>query len=83
MSSAAFSRRRRSTTTHLRRLAKFTIACGDTVGKVAAKAGVKKLALTHHRPRADDAMLNALLADIRQDYAGPVVLGEDLMRIEV
>jgi len=28
-------------------------------------------------------MLNALLEDVRQDYAGPVVLGEDLTRIEV
>lgn len=71
------------TNEHFRRLAKYTIACGDTVGKVAAKAGVKKLALTHHRPRTDDSMLNALLADIRQDYSGPVVLGEDLTRIEV
>jgi len=34
------------TNEHLRRLAKFTMACGDTVGKVAATAGVKKLALT-------------------------------------
>lgn len=40
-------------------------------------------ALTHHRPRTDDAMLEALLADVRRDYAGPVVLGEDLARIEV
>ncbi|WP_448034075.1 hypothetical protein [Bradyrhizobium liaoningense] len=56
---------------------------GDTVGKVAAKAGVRKLALTHHRPRSDDAMLSALLEDVRGDYSGPVVLGEDLTRIEV
>ena len=39
--------------------------------------------LIHHRPRTDDSMLNALLADVRQDYSGPVVLGEDLTRIEV
>ena len=76
---AVSSQRPEINNAHLRRLAKFTIACGDTVGKVAAKAGVKKLALTHHRPRADDAMLNALLADIRQDYAGPVVLGEEVV----
>lgn len=68
---------------HLRRLATYTIACGDTVGTIAAKAAVKKLALTHHRPRTEDAMLNALLDDVRRDYAGPVVLGEDLTRIEV
>ena len=42
-----------------------------------------RFALTHHRPRTDDTMLNALLADVRRDYSGPVVLGEDLTRIEV
>ncbi|MGY4502602.1 ribonuclease BN (tRNA processing enzyme) [Bradyrhizobium sp. GM24.11] len=68
---------------HFRRLAKYTLACGDTVGKSAANAGVKKLALTHHRPRTDDTMLSALLADVRWDCSGPVVLGEDLTRIEV
>ena len=31
------------TNDHFRQLAKFTIACGDTVGKIAAKARVKSL----------------------------------------
>lgn len=68
---------------HFRRLARHTLACGDTVGQIAKKAGVKKLALTHHRPRTDDSMLKALFADVRRDYDGPVVMGEDLTEIEV
>jgi len=48
----------------------------DQVGKVAAAAGVKKLVLTHLMPGSDPA---DLLARARRDYAGPVVIGEDLM----
>ena len=53
----------------------------DQVGKVAAEAQVRCLALTHFVPvRFDQA---ALLAEVRRDYAGPVLIGEDLMRIDV
>jgi ribonuclease Z len=50
------------------------------VGKVAAEAGVGCLALTHFVPPACDR--KALLAEVAADFAGPVVLGEDLMTIE-
>ncbi len=47
------------------------------VGKVAAAANAKTLALTHIvPPNADRA---ALIADAKKDFAGPVVVGEDLM----
>lgn len=52
-------------------------------GHVDQHIGRRQESLTHHRPHSDDAMLNALLADVRQDYSGPVVLREDLTRIEV
>ncbi len=50
------------------------------VGKVAAEAGVGCLALTHFVPPACDR--KALLAEVAADFAGPVVLGEDLMTFE-
>ena len=50
------------------------------VGKVAAEAGVGCLALTHFVPPGCDR--KALLAEVVADFAGPVVLGEDLMTIE-
>lgn len=51
------------------------------VGKIAAEAGVGALALTHFvPPQADRA---ALLAEVRADFKGPVVLGEDLMTIDL
>ena len=45
------------TTPHLRDLARYTMACGDTVGKIAAECGVGKLVLTHHRPGQTAAIL--------------------------
>jgi hypothetical protein len=42
---------------------------------------VKALALTHFVPPAADR--EALLAEVTQDYAGPLVLAEDLQRIDL
>jgi ribonuclease Z len=51
------------------------------VGKVAAKAGVKWLALTHFVP--PDCDTEALLEEVRQDFSGKVTMGEDLMTLDV
>lgn len=51
------------------------------VGKVAREARAKCLVLNHFVPIRFDK--SALLAEVRRDYAGPVVIGEDLMRIDV
>ena len=68
---------------HFRRLARHTLACGDSVGRIAAAAGVKTLVLTHHRPRSDDAMLAALERDVRADFHGRLIIAEDLTAIEL
>lgn len=52
----------------------------DQVGKVAREAGVGCLVLSHFVPPAFDRQ--ALLAEVRRDFAGPVVLGEDLMTVD-
>ncbi|HKY75918.1 MAG TPA: MBL fold metallo-hydrolase [Acidimicrobiia bacterium] len=51
------------------------------VGKVAAQAEVKALALTHFVPPG--AVRAALLAEVQADFTGPVVLAEDLLRIDL
>lgn len=51
------------------------------VGKLAAEAAVGCLVLTHFVPPACDRA--ALLAEVTADFAGPVVIGEDLMTIDV
>jgi len=61
---------------HLRR--SHTLA--EQVGLVAARAGVKKLVLSHLVPGAgvSDAMW---IAAVRRNFAGPVVIGRDLMEV--
>ena len=63
-------------------LCRYTIACSGEVGKIAARAGVGKLVLTHFRQKSDE-MLRMVEVDARRDYAGPIVLGQDLMAIDV
>lgn len=53
----------------------------DQVGKIAASARVKCLALTHMAPPGCDRQ--GLLDEVAADYDGPVVVGEDLMTIDV
>lgn len=68
---------------HFRRLAKHTLACGDTVGKIAAACNVKTLVLTHHRPRKDDAMIEALRREVRESFSGELVIASDLDEVLV
>ena len=51
------------------------------VGKVASKAGARALLLNHFVPVAFDP--DALVAEVTADFAGPVVIGEDLLSIDV
>jgi ribonuclease BN (tRNA processing enzyme) len=49
-------------------------------GDIATRAGVKKLVLTHFYPECDQTDIEL---ECRKTYDGPLVLAEDLMRIEV
>jgi ribonuclease Z len=69
------------TTPHLRELARHTLACGDTVGKIAAACGVVKLVLTHHRPGQNHAVLQTLAEEVARDFSGPVLMGWDGLEI--
>jgi ribonuclease Z len=51
------------------------------VGKVAAAADVRCLVLNHFVPVKFDRA--ALLAEVRRDYNGPIVIGEDLMHLDL
>ena len=52
-------------------------------GKIAAKAGVRTLVLTHHRVRADDDMLERVAEEVARDFKGRLIIGSDLLEIEV
>jgi len=68
---------------HFRRVMQYTLAGGDTVGKIASRAKVKTLVLTHHRPRKDDRMLERLVEEVARDFSGRIIVGEDLTEIEL
>ena len=51
------------------------------VGEIAAKAGVRCLMLNHFVPTRFDK--DRVLAEVRRTYAGPVLVGEDLMSIDL
>jgi ribonuclease Z len=51
------------------------------VGKVASRAGARALLLTHFVPVTFDR--DALLAEVRADFAGQVIIGEDLLAVDV
>ena len=65
------------TTAQLRSLGDYTLACSDTAGKIAARAGASRLVLTHFR-QTTPTMLSEIAADVRCDYPGPVELSNDL-----
>jgi ribonuclease BN (tRNA processing enzyme) len=66
----------------LRLIADHVLASSTTVGKIAAKAGVKRLALVHIKEKSDE-LLRSMAEEIRRDFDGDVIVGEDLMEIEV
>ena len=49
-------------------------------GKVATLANVRKLVLTHFYPECDDVDIEK---ECRKAYSGPLILAQDLMRIEL
>jgi ribonuclease Z len=66
----------------LKIIADHVLASSSMAGKIASKAGVKKLVINHIKEKAVE-MLQSMAEDIRRDYDGPVVIGEDLMEFEL
>lgn len=65
-----------------RHMARYIHTSSGRVGKVAARAGVGTLVLTHFRQKPD-ALLREIEKDVRADYTGRLILGEDLGEIDV
>jgi ribonuclease Z len=51
------------------------------VGKIATAAGARCLVLNHFVPVRFDK--SVLLTEVRRDYAGPIILGEDLLKLDM
>lgn len=63
-------------------LAAHVIASSGQLGAFAHQARVKKLVLTHFRKKSE-AMMQTIIDNIRKDYAGDIILGSDLMEIDL
>lgn len=63
-------------------LAAHIIASSGQAGKIAQRAGVQKLVLTHFRKKSD-ALMHSLIRDVRADFDGELFIGEDGMVIEL
>ena len=63
-------------------IGKHILACSPQVGKIATRAGVKKLILTHIRMKSE-GRLAQMATDIGADYDGDIIVGEDLMHIRL
>jgi ribonuclease Z len=68
---------------HFRRVARYTLASGGSVGKIATRARVKTLVLTHHLPRKDESVLDLLAEEVARDFSGRIIIGRDLTEIDV
>ncbi len=65
------------TTGHFKGVGKYTLACSDTAGKIAARASARRLVLTHFR-QTTPALIEDMRADIARDFAGPAEFSRDL-----
>ena len=63
-------------------LSKYVLGSAGQAGRTAARAAVKTLVLTHLAPKSA-AMLAEVEADARKYFTGEVIVGADLMTIEV
>ncbi len=67
---------------HTERLTRYLFPSSEQAGKIAASANVKKLVLTHFREKPE-SLMREIQEDVRRDFGGEVILGRDLLEIEV
>jgi ribonuclease BN (tRNA processing enzyme) len=60
-------------------IAKHVLMSSLDAGRVAANACVRKMALVHIREKSNE-LLDSMIEDIKKDYRGEVVIGEDLLQ---
>ena len=65
-----------------RLIVKHILACSPQVGEIAKKANAKKLILTHIREKSD-ALLEETVREIRNCFNGEVIVGHDLLVVDV
>ena len=67
---------------HTERLTHYLFPSSAQVGEFAKRVGVKKLVLTHFRQKPE-SLMQELENDVRRDFGGEIILGQDLLEIDV
>jgi len=71
------------TTPLMKYLTSSILPSSGQVGLIAGKAKVKRMVITHLSSTISQENYLEILEDIRQDYQGEVLLGQDLMKIKI
>jgi ribonuclease BN (tRNA processing enzyme) len=61
-------------------ISRYVLNSSLDAGRIAASANVGKLVLNHIREKSD-YLLDSMVADVKRDYNGSVILGSDLLEI--
>ena len=61
-------------------IGKHILAGSSQAGKIAAKANAKKLILTHIREKKDET-IKEVIDEVKADFIGKIIVGQDLMEI--
>lgn len=65
------------TNDYMKAVAHHTLACSDSVGKIAKGANVKRLVLTHTRAVSAES-ITSMIEEAKRDFDGPICVAEDL-----
>jgi ribonuclease Z len=63
-------------------IARYVLNSSLEAGKIAREANVKQIALIHIREKPE-RLLEAMKEEIRRDYKGGIIVGEDLLEIDL
>ena len=63
-------------------ISKYVLNSSIEAGKIAKEAAVNRIVLVHIREKPK-RLLNAMIEEIQKDYDGEVIVGEDLLEIQV
>ena len=63
-------------------ISKYVLTSSIEAGKLASEADVKRIALVHIREKPK-RLLDAMVEEVKRDYNGEVIIGEDLLEIQI
>lgn len=63
-------------------ISQYVLSSSIEAGKIASEADVKRIALVHIREKPQ-RLLDAMIDEIKIDYNGEIIIGEDLLEIQI